>query len=250
LWTYLRNLVLAFGFVVWCFWAVDFSLRELLFEGIPSMLRIFGKGMLPDFSRVSIVLRAIIQTFQIALVGAFFGILLSFPVAILATRSQTPHIVIYSVARLIIQVCRTVPDLVWAVFFVSTVGLGPFAGVLTITVDTIGFCGRFFAEAMEEVDRAPQEALAALGSSRTGIVFTAVFSAATPSVINTSLYALEEAVRSSVVLGLVGAGGIGFILTESMEMFMWPRAATIIISMFILVFVVEKISASLREKVS
>jgi phosphonate transport system permease protein len=240
--------LLAFVFVIWCFWAVDFSPKELLFDGIPSMVRIFGKGIPPDFSRASIVLRAIVQTFQIALVGAFWGTLLSFPIAILATRSQTPHPAVYSVARLIIQICRTVPDLVWAVFFVATVGLGPFAGVLTITVDTIGFCGRFFAEAMEEADPAPQEALSALGSSRTGIVFTAVVSAATPSFINTSLYALEEAVRSSVVLGLVGAGGIGIEMSSAMGLGEYQRAATIVLGLLILVNLVEQVSVRLRRK--
>lgn len=239
---------LASVFVVWCFWAVDFSLKDLLFEGIPSMARIFGKGMPPDLSRVSIVVRAIIQTFQIALVGAFFGILLSFPLAILATRSQTPHVLVYGVARLIIQICRTVPDLVWAVFFVATVGLGPFAGVLTITVDTIGFCGRFFAEAMEDADQAPQEALSALGSSRAGIVFTAVFAAAMPSFINTSLYALEEAVRSSVVLGLVGAGGIGIEMSSAMGLGEYRRAATIVLGLLVLVNLVEQVSIRLRRR--
>jgi phosphonate transport system permease protein len=182
------------------------------------------------------------------LVGAFFGILLSFPIAILATRSQTPHIVVYRVARVIVQICRTVPDLVWAVFFVATVGLGPFAGVLTITVDTIGFCGRFFAEAMEDTDKAPQEALAALGSKRAGIVFTAVLSAAMPSFINTSLYALEEAVRSSVVLGLVGAGGIGIEMSSAMGLGEYQRAATIVLGLLLLVNIVEQSSVRLRRK--
>ena len=129
------------------------------------------------------------------------------------------------------------------------VGLGPFAGTLAIMIDTIGFCGRFFAEAMEEVDKGPQEALEALGASRMGTIFCAVIPAALPSFVNTALFSLEKATRSSVVLGLVGAGGIGIELKVSMDMFMYSEASTIIILIFGLVLLVEQGSSRLRKMV-
>jgi phosphonate transport system permease protein len=165
-----------------------------------------------------------------------------------ASKSHSPHPVFYYLSRSLISFFRTVPDLVWAVFFVASVGLGPFAGTLTIIVDTIGFCGRFFAEAMEETDRSPQDALAALGAGKISIVFTSVVPAAMPSFINSSMYALEKAVRSSVVLGLVGAGGIGIELKVAMDMFSYDEAATIILLIFILVIGVEKVSTWVRQK--
>jgi phosphonate transport system permease protein len=151
------------------------------------------------------------------------------------------------VTRSIISFLRTVPDLAWALFFVVSVGLGPFAGTLTIIVDTIGFCGRFFAEAMEEVDPGPSEALDAIGTSPLDRIAVVQIPGALPSMINTSLFSLEKAVRSSVVLGLVGAGGIGAELAVSMEMFRYDQAAYIILMIFILVYAVEHLSSRLRE---
>jgi phosphonate transport system permease protein len=127
------------------------------------------------------------------------------------------------------------------------VGLGPFAGMLTLVVDAIGFCGRFFAEAMEEADKGPQEALTALGAGRSEIVFSAVLPAAMPSMINSALFTLEKATRASVVLGLVGAGGIGIELKVAMDLFQYDQAATIIIGVFLLVLVVERLSSALRR---
>lgn len=184
-----------------------------------------------------------------ALVGTVFGVIFSLVLGIFASKSQTPNIVLYYVARNLIALFRTVPDLIWALFFVIMVGLGPFAGTLAIMIDTIGFCGRFFAEAMEEVDKGPQEALEALGASRIGTAFCAVIPAALPSFVNTALFSLEKATRSSVVLGLVGAGGIGIELKVSMDMFEYSEASTIILLIFGLVLIVEQFSSRLRKKI-
>jgi phosphonate transport system permease protein len=134
--------------------------------------------------------------------------------------------------------------------FVVSIGLGPVAGVMTIMVDTIGFCGRFFAEAMEDADKAPQEALRTIGASRFAILAGAVIPDAMPSLINTGLFALEKAVRSSVVLGLVGAGGIGQELEVAFSLFQYKRAATIILVIFIVVVVMEYLTDRLRARIN
>lgn len=234
-------------FLIWSIEKVGMSPRELA-RGIPNMMRLLGEMSPPDFSRIGFVMKAILMTFQMALVGAVIGILLSFFLSVLAARNLSPHPIIYHAVRLLIALFRTVPDLVWAIFFVATVGLGSFAGTLTIVVDTMGFCGRFFAEAMEEVDPGSQEALSAIGATRAGIVFSAVLPAALPSFINSSLFSLEKAVRSSVVLGLVGAGGIGIELKVAMDMFMFREAATIILCVFVLVLAVEQLSGAIRSR--
>jgi phosphonate transport system permease protein len=183
------------------------------------------------------------------LIGTGLGILLSFWLAILASRSHSPGRSAYFFSRMVISLFRTVPDLVWALLFVVAVGLGPFAGTLAIMIDTIGFCGRFFAEAMEEVQQGPQDALRALGAGRTAVIFCAVVPAALPSFINSSLFCLEKATRSSVVLGLVGAGGIGIELKVAMEMFHYSQAATAILAIFALVIAVEQSSAAIRRRI-
>lgn len=205
--------------------------------------------MPPSLKRLDRVLLSLLQTFQMAMVGTALGVCVSLPLAVFAAKSQTPHPILYFTSRAAIALFRTVPDLVWALFFVATVGLGPFAGTLALMVDTMGFCGRFFAEAMEEVDTGPLEALAALGATRMGRICCAVIPAAFPSLINSALFSLEKATRSSVVLGLVGAGGIGIELKVSMDMFEYSEAATIILSIFVLVLIVERFSSALRQRI-
>lgn len=238
--------VVAVILFVWSIKGSGISVTDLV-RGIPNMVRLVGEMTPPDLARISSISMALLQTFQMAFVGAVVGIGISFGLAVLASRRNTPHPMVFHATRFIIAFCRSVPDLVWAVLFVASVGLGVFAGTLTIIVDTIGFCGRFFAEAMEEVDKGPEEALQSIGANRLTIVLTAVFPAALPSFVNSSLFALEKAVRSSVVLGLVGAGGIGIELKVAMDMFQYQEAATIIICIFALVIAVEQLSIHARR---
>lgn len=240
--------VLAIAFFLVSVDGVGVSIEDLL-VGLPDLGRMLGRMFPPDLNRLGPIALSLLQTFQMALVGTVAGIALSLPLALLATRSQTPHVLLYALSRGLISLFRTVPDLVWALLFVIAVGLGPFAGMLAIAIDTAGFCGRFFAEAMEDAEQGPQEALAALGASRLGTVFCAVVPAALPAMIGASLFSLEKATRSSVVLGLVGAGGIGIELKVAMDLFDYARASTIILGIFLLVVAVERLSALLRQRV-
>ena len=129
----------------------------------------------PDFSRVEHIAWKLVETLQMAVAGAALGLIFALPFAILATDRLSPHPVIKVAARGMIAFFRTVPDLVWAIFFIIVVGLGPAAGVLALMIDKIGFAGRFFAEAMEEADTGPQDALRAIGASRMGIIFPPSF---------------------------------------------------------------------------
>jgi phosphonate transport system permease protein len=220
-----------------------------LLEGLPDMGRILDEMWPPGLERLSTVTRLTLETAYMAVGGAAVGCVLGFLVALLAARRISPHPAVWFLARGLVSLFRTVPDLVWAIFFVASVGLGPIAGTLTIIVDTIGFTGRFFADAMEETDPGPQEALVAAGAGRVGVILAAVVPAALPSMVNSSMFALEKAVRASVVLGLVGAGGIGIELKAAMDMFMFSEATTIILAIFVLVLGVEQLSAFVRRKI-
>lgn len=202
----------------------------------------------PDLSRVDRIALKLLETLQMAVAGAALGLIFAVPFAILATDRLSPHPVVRMAARGVIALFRTIPDLVWAIFFIIMVGLGPAAGVLAIMVDKIGFAGRFFAEAMEEADTGPQDALRAIGASRLGIIFSAVFPACLPSFTATSLFALEKAVRGSAALGLVGAGGIGVDLKVAFDLFNYDEALTIILMLFALVVIVEQGSGWIRSK--
>ena len=240
--------VLALGFLVVSLRGVGFSASTFV-AGLPQMGR-FAAGLFPPSTdRLEPVLWAFLETFQMAVAGTALGILLSLPFGVLAARGLSPHPLVEIAARGLTSLFRTVPDLIWALFFVVTVGLGPFAGTLALIVDTIGFCGRFFAEAMEEADRGLQEALTALGARPAAVIACAVFPAALPSMIATGLFSLEKATRSSVVLGLVGAGGIGMEVEVALTFFNYQEAATIILCIFVLVLVVEQASSLLRRRI-
>jgi phosphonate transport system permease protein len=246
-WLSTATFALFLGFFLWSLAGAGMSISDLI-GGLPNMGTIAGEMYPPATDRAGPIMEAILVTFQMALVGTVIGVILSIPMALLAARNTSPHPLVRHLTRSIISFLRTVPDLAWALFFVVSVGLGPFAGTLTIIVDTIGFCGRFFAEAMEEVDPGPSEALDSIGTSPLDRIAVVQIPGALPNMINTSLFSLEKAVRSSVVLGLVGAGGIGAELAISMEMFRYDQAAYIILMIFILVYAVEHLSSRLRER--
>jgi phosphonate transport system permease protein len=241
-------LIAAAAFVLSSFATTGVSLEKLI-RGLPALGRLGSQMFPPSTERLEAVFWSLLQTFQMAVAGTILGLALSLPLAILAAPSLSPHPVFVWVVRGVVALFRTVPDLVWAIVFVIAVGLGPAAGVLALMVDTTGFAARFFAEAMEETDKGPREALSALGASRSGIIFSSVIPQALPSMINTSLFSLEKATRGSVVLGLVGAGGIGIELKVSLELFEYSQAATIIIAIFLLVLAVERASTWVRSRI-
>lgn len=241
-------LIAALAFVIWSFASVELSLERIQ-RGVPALGSILGRMWPPDLERLPQILWSLLVTFQMALVGAILGLALAFPLAILAADGISPHPVVRVVSRGLIALFRTVPDLVWALLFVIAVGLGPAAGVMAIMVDKIGFAGRFFAEAMEETDKGPREALSAIGATRMGLIFSSVVPQAMPSFIATSLFSIEKAVRGSVILGLVGAGGIGVELKVAFDLFDYDTAATIIIAIFLLVLAVEQVSNWVRRRI-
>jgi phosphonate transport system permease protein len=238
--------VLTVAFVVWSFSTTGLSLERLA-RGIPAIGGILERMFPPNLDRLDRILASLLVTFQMAVAGCTLGLILSFPLAMVAADGISPLVRI--AARWLIALFRTVPDLVWALLFVIAVGLGPAAGVLALMVDTMGFAARFFAEAMEETDRGPREALAALGARPLGVVMSAVIPDATPSFIATSLFCVEKATRASVVLGLVGAGGIGIELKVAFDLFDYSTAATIILAILVLVIVVEQAGGMLRRRI-
>lgn len=239
--------VLFAAFAITSFYNSGLSL-EKLGRGLPSVGRLVDQMFPPSVERLPQVLALLVQTFQMAVAGTLLGLAFSVPLAVLAAPSLSPHPVVVWLVRSLTALFRTVPDLVWAIIFVIAVGLGPAAGVLAIMIDTIGFATRFFAESMEETDKGPREALAAIGARKIGVIASAILPQALPSMTNTSLFALEKSTRGSVVLGLVGAGGIGIELKVSLEMFDYDQAATTIIAIFLLVIAVERMSTWIRSK--
>ncbi|MCO7125060.1 phosphonate ABC transporter, permease protein PhnE [Sporolactobacillus shoreicorticis] len=246
LWTWLLS-IFFLAFFLQGLLVSEISLERMI-AGIGNMGRFLSSSFPPNLSRLPIILRAMIETFQMAIVGTVIGVLLSLPVALLISKNTTPHPLISSVLRSIVTLMRTIPDLVWALIFIISVGLGPLAGIFTIVIDTIAFCARFFSERIEEVDRGSLDAMSSTGAGKFGVYASMVIPVCFPSFVATSLFSVEKAVRSAVILGLVGAGGIGIELSTAMSLMKYDEAFTIILIIFMVVVVVEYTSGRIRKR--
>lgn len=222
---------------------------DRLVRGMGNMGTFLGQAWPLDTSRLMPIGKAMLETLNMAVVGVTFGVILSVPFALLCSNNTTPHPAVRWFSRLVVATMRTIPELVWALIFVVAVGLGPLAGILAIVMDTIGFCARFFSERIEEIRPGPSEALTSTGAGRMSVIFGAILPESTASLTATSLYGVEKAIRSAVVLGLVGAGGIGVELSTAMRMFRFDQAMTIILVILVVVIAVEQISSAIRKRV-
>ena len=220
-----------------------------LITGAHGMADFLSRAFPPDFSKLSEAAWPALETVDIALFGTTAAVLLALPLAVMAARNTTPARPFYSASRGVIALCRSVPDLVWALLFVTAVGLGPFPGALAISVHSIGMLGRLFAEVIEDMDMGPVEALTMTGAKRLAVFSHAVVPGVLPSLLGIALYRLDENIRSSLVLGFVGAGGIGFQLLTAMNLFQYRTVSLLLIVTFVIVIAAERISAALRRRV-
>jgi phosphonate transport system permease protein len=231
-------------------WIVVQARPQDLVTGAHGMADIISRALPPAFDQFKPTLLPVLETVDLAIFGTVFGVVLAFPLAILAARNLTPAKPLYYAARAVIGVTRAVPDLVWALLFVTAVGLGPFPGALALAVHSVGMLGRLFAEVIEDMDMGPVEALTLTGASRMQVFTHAVVPGVLPSLLGIALYRFDENLRSSLVLGFVGAGGIGFLLLTAMNLFQYQTVAFLLIVTFALVACAERISAYLRSLVA
>src|SRR4029077_7303166 len=245
----LRIVLILIGILVVAqsFWMVQARPQDLI-TGIFGMADFLRRATPPDFSRLDAALWPTLETVDIAIFGTIVGVILAVPLALMAAANVTPARWLYFLARGIIGFARAVPDLVWALLFVTAVGLGPFPGGLALAVHSIGMLGRLFAEVIEQMDMAPVEALALTGARRLQIFTHAVVPSVLPSLLGIGLYRLDENIRSSLVLGFVGAGGIGFQLLTAMNLFQYQEVSLLLIIVFIVVIAAERSSAVLRAR--
>ena len=221
-----------------------------LVTGVHGMADFLRRSFPPDFSQFRKCLWPALETVDIALFGTAAGVVMALPMAILAAANVSPSRPLYFVARAVIGVTRAVPDLVWALLFVTAVGLGPFPGGLALAVHSVGMLGRLFSEVIEQMDMGPIEALTLTGASRLHIFTHGVVPSVLPSLLGISLYRLDENIRSSLVLGFVGAGGLGFQLLTAMNLFQYREVSLLLIITFVLVMSAERVSAVLRARLA
>ena len=234
--------------LVWSFVGAEFDVAKLG-EGTVNMgdflLRLFP----PTWDKFGTIVELLVETLQMAIVGTVLGAVLSLVVAFGAASTIAPRWLYYP-TRWVMNVIRSLPDLVFALMFVSAVGLGPFAGILAMTIGSIGSIGKVFAEAMEAVDAGPVTAMQAVGASRRQVVQYGVLPQAGPLLVSYTLLLFEGNVRGATILGMVGAGGIGLELTTAMRMYDYGHLSAIVICIIVLVTVIDQASAVIRRKIT
>jgi phosphonate transport system permease protein len=280
--------VLAAVVLAWSIHGAKIRPGELL-DGIPQIFLTLGRMFPPDFSKITesknyflpetlswrdlllplptageqararqrwwdntfpqTVIGATLETVQMALAGTFLALLVAFPLGFLAARNTTPHRFVYYGVRSCLNLVRTIPDLALGLLFVAAVGLGAFAGTLALAVHTATVLGKLLSESVENIDEGVVEAIRATGAGYAQILSFAVLPQILPDLISFTLYRLETNIRAASVLGLIGAGGIGYLMNTSFRTFQYQEAAAIVLVLIALVMLVDYLSSRLRARV-
>lgn len=232
----------------WSMQGTGTSFAELV-KGLPAMADFLSRMVPPDGPIVSRLYKPLVETIQLAVMGTTLGVLFAFPLSFLGARNFIGANTLYYVMRSSFNLFRGVSEFVYALIFVAMVGLGLFPGVLALAVHTAGALGKYFSEAIENMNWQPIEALVAAGASRTQVVFHGILPELLPHFVAYTLYYWEHNIRASTVLGLVGAGGMGIELLTSVKLFKYQEVSTIVLVMLMLITVSDLISAWARRKI-
>jgi phosphonate transport system permease protein len=240
------GVALALG-TVWSLAALRIDPREVA-RSLPEIAEIAARLVPPDFTTLGVRLwEAVLETLAIGVVATAIGIVLSIPLGLLAARTVAPSPLVSAAARVVLLVERSIPELILAVVFVAAVGLGPVAGVCALAIGSIGFLGKLVADAAEEIDPGPVEAVRAVGGGWWQTLCSGVLPQIVPRLVGSSLYLLDVNIRTSTVLGIVGAGGVGFLLYEAIRTLNFEIAGAIILVIFVIVYAIERLSGWIRS---
>ncbi|MEC0372963.1 phosphonate ABC transporter, permease protein PhnE [Paenibacillus chibensis] len=219
-----------------------------LITGLPQMGSLLREMFPPDWSYLPTIWAPMMETVQIAILGTTLGGLLAIPVALLSASNLQVSRWISLPCRMILNLVRTIPDLLFAAIFVAVFGIGPFAGMLALVFFSFGIIAKLTFEAIEAIDPGPLEAMTAVGANRMQIIRFGVVPQALPYFMSYLLYTFEVNIRAAAVLGLVGAGGIGLLLDRALGLFRYDRASIIILLTLVIVLVIDYGSTIIRRK--
>jgi phosphonate transport system permease protein len=210
---------------------------------------ILARMLPPDFSNLSELIYAMLETIEIAFLGTFIAIVLSIPLGLFSARNLAPNYFVYLVCKTIVIFFRAIPEFIIAMILVIAIGFGAMPGVLALGLHTMGFLAKFYAEDIEHINKGPIDALKSSGATKSQIISFGVIPQILPSFVANNLYILDRNVRMATMLGIVGAGGIGYELQSSFRMFEYERVSAIIILIFVTIFLIDHFSAFIRSKI-
>ncbi len=228
-------------------WVTGFFDAQRFADSGPAIRQLSSEMVPPDFARWRTWLKPLGDTLAMSIAGTALAVFLSLPLAILAAPNTSPHPSVYFVVRTLLAFLRSVPELILGVLFVAAVGFGALPGVLALALHSVGMVGKFYAEAIEHVDPKPLEAARAAGASHMQVILHAVLPQVLPQLTDVTIYRWEYHFRASAVLGIVGAGGIGFELMAALRLLEYAQVSAILLAILACVVVVDSVGANLRK---
>lgn len=240
--------VLVLAVVLAASWYVDLLNFQILADGVPAIATLVSESLPPDFANWADWMSPLLDTLAMSIAGTALAVTFSVPLAFLAARNTSPNATVFHITRTLLNALRSIPELIMGIIFVAAVGFGALPGVLALGLHSIGMVGKFFAEAIEHVDEAPVEAADAAGATRLQVLYHAVLPQVMPQFADVSIYRWEYNFRASTVMGMVGAGGIGFELMGSLRIMQYQEVSAILIVILLMVTMVDSLSGRLRQK--
>jgi phosphonate transport system permease protein len=229
-------------------WLTGFFDLTRFVEGAPAIAQLASEMVPPDFERWRSWLKPLLDTLAMSIAGTVLAIFISLPLALLAAPNTTTGPITYRITRTVLAALRSVPEIILGILFVAAVGFGALPGVLALAFHSVGMVGKFYAEAIEHVDIKPMEAASAAGATRFQVITHAVLPQVLPQLADITIYRWEYHFRASAVLGIVGAGGIGFELMAALRLLKYDEVAAILLAILACVLVVDSVGAALRRK--
>jgi phosphonate transport system permease protein len=269
----LLRLAILMAVIVWAWAGTGITLPTLI-EGLPDMANFVSRLFPPNLAAIGEAIALwwvavpfagegvampvpalppagpLFETVQMAITGTLLAVAIAMPLSLLAAANISPHPAIYQSARAVLNVGRTIPELVLALAFVAAVGLGAFPGTLALALHSVFSLSKIFAEAIEAINPRQVEAVRAAGASRLQTIAYAVMPQALPVMLSYSLLYWEHNIRAATVLGLVGAGGIGFKIQVSMRLFQYNDLTMYVILLVVMVTLIDRFSAFLRARIT
>lgn len=228
--------------------ATEFQFEK--FKNLPNMYYFIRDQFFPiNWSILPRLIDASFVTLSMAFLGTFIALVISIPLSFMAAKNTSRHLVFYGLNRTLLSGLRSIPEIVFALIFVVSLGLGPFPAVLAIMLHNIGVLGKLISELIESAEPGPQEAMKSVGATRWIAAIFSILPQIWPNVLSHFFYRFEVAIRTSLILGFIGAGGIGQQLFNHFQTFQYKSVAMDILMIIILVIVVDFIGGKIRERV-
>ena len=241
--------LLALVAIVWSLRSIEI-IPEFLYDAPQQTVDLFARMWPIDWAwYLKVVHGALIETLHTATLGTILAVIMASLVAVMVARNITRSVVLNSIGRFILVATRSVHAMIWALFFVAVFGPGALAGTMAIAMHSIGFTGKFLAEAIEEAKPGPIEALVAAGARPLAVLLKGYWPQVKPAFLSISVFRWDINVRESAVLGLVGGGGLGMALDTALSNLYWDQVGLVLFVIFVVVMVAEIVTALIRSRI-